>query len=371
MNAPSDESEKEDIGSDSADPVFEEDTRSETESGTSGEEDAKQTFLSSSGRLLSLILVLLTGLFTVTGYLGSFWWMFDLTSHFRVQYFLAATGLSVVMGLQERYRWCGFAVFLALLNLYSFVPLYHGGSNPDVTSGGSIRMMFYNMSSGNQNFEDIVRYVEKEKPEIFVLMEVTPNMVDELRDLLPEIYEIEEKLERRDNFGISLFSKRTVTDAEVVYFPPELAPSIVARVPVVGRELTLVSTHPVPPGSARQTKWRNRQIRAVADFCSEQKSPVVVAGDFNTTSFSHVHDAFLDRSGLRDARNGFGIRPTWPSFLYFSPLQICIDHCFVSPEIEVRDHRVGPDLGSDHYPVMVEYVVPMTDSDTVSDPQSK
>jgi len=34
-------------------------------------------------------------------------------------------------------------------------------------------------------------------------------------------------------------------------------------------------------------------------------------------------------------------------------LRVPIDHCLVSSELAVVNHEVGPDLGSDHFPVLV------------------
>jgi endonuclease/exonuclease/phosphatase (EEP) superfamily protein YafD len=37
---------------------------------------------------------------------------------------------------------------------------------------------------------------------------------------------------------------------------------------------------------------------------------------------------------------------------------LAIDHVLASPEIGVRDYLVGPDLGSDHLPVVAGLVLP-------------
>ena len=66
-----------------------------------------------------------------------------------------------------------------------------------------------------------------------------------------------------------------------------------------------------------------------------------------------VHD-----SGLRDSAQGRGVHPSWPAI---DPLlRIPIDHCLLSPCIGLVDRRVGPDIGSDHYPLIVDFVLPAT-----------
>ena len=44
---------------------------------------------------------------TLTGFLGSFWWAFDLTSHFRVQYAVALHQLGVATGTMNFFRALG------------------------------------------------------------------------------------------------------------------------------------------------------------------------------------------------------------------------------------------------------------------------
>lgn len=81
--------------------------------------------------------------------------------------------------------------------------------------------------------------------------------------------------------------------------------------------------------------------------------PRLVIGDFNTTSCPPHFQSFTNTAGLRDSRTGSGIQPTWPA-LWFHPLQICVDHCLVSPHFIVRNRTTGPNVGSDHYPIIVD-----------------
>ena len=58
---------------------------------------------------------------------------------------------------------------------------------------------------------------------------------------------------------------------------------------------------------------------------------------------------------LRNARSGFGILPTWPTFM---PLvYIPIDHLLVSKEIGVLKVRTGRNIGSDRLPLITDLVL--------------
>jgi endonuclease/exonuclease/phosphatase (EEP) superfamily protein YafD len=130
-------------------------------------------------------------------------------------------------------------------------------------------------------------------------------------------------------------------------------PTIVAKLDLPPGKMTLVALHPSSPGSEWNHDARNAQLLAAAEIAAQQKGPVMMLGDFNTTSWSPVFSDVLATSGLRDSRLGFGVEPTWPGVPL--PLRIPIDHCLVSPEIAITDRRVGPDIRSDHRPLVVDF----------------
>ena len=88
------------------------------------------------------------------------------------------------------------------------------------------------------------------------------------------------------------------------------------------------------------------------DLIQEQTDPVILLADLNTTSWSATFQALTTRAGLRDSRLGFGVQPTWPARL--PGLRIPIDHCLVSPEVQVHDRRVEENAGSDHFAIYVD-----------------
>ena len=57
-------------------------------------------------------------------------------------------------------------------------------------------------------------------------------------------------------------------------------------------------------------------------------------------------------TGLCDTRAGFGYQGSFPASSAI--LRIPIDHVLVSCEVGVRARRIGPDVGSDHLPVIVD-----------------
>jgi endonuclease/exonuclease/phosphatase (EEP) superfamily protein YafD len=290
------------------------------------------------------------GLATLAGFFGRLWWRFELACHFRVQYFvvLFVTALALLAG--KRRRRAAAAGVLALVNLGLIVPLYFGGGNPHA-GATTLRAVNLNLHTRNRRFEDVRRFLRETAPDFFVLEEVNANWLHELEPLKRDYPHIRAR-PREDNFGIALFSRIPFESAEIVTIGKAGVPSVVARIDVDGQSLTVVGIHPLPPAGGNGAAYRNEQMVAVADYVAKQPGPVLLLGDLNMTSWSPYFGDFLRASGLRDSRRGFGVQPTWPAG---SPLlRIPIDHCLVSPQFSILDRRIGPDVGSDHLPVIVE-----------------
>jgi endonuclease/exonuclease/phosphatase (EEP) superfamily protein YafD len=93
----------------------------------------------------------------------------------------------------------------------------------------------------------------------------------------------------------------------------------------------------------------------LAKVVADVEAPIVLLGDLNTTPWSPIYRQFIEDSGLRDARDGFGLLSSWPTGN--PPLLIPIDHALVSQQIVVHNLYLGPDVGSDHYPLILDFSV--------------
>lgn len=120
--------------------------------------------------------------------------------------------------------------------------------------------------------------------------------------------------------------------------------------------------HPSTPRSGIQWRYRNSYLETVSRSIRAESpgTPVLAMGDFNTPPWSPFFRRFLDETGLVDASG-----TNWPTvtryfkeykgpYFFGSP----IDHILVSKSIQVRGFKVGPDIGSDHLPVMAHLRLP-------------
>ncbi len=299
----------------------------------------------------AVMLLLAAGTATLAGFNGRQSWRFELLCHFRVQYFWALAGAAGLFLFLRRWVWGTSAALLAAVNLAVILPLYFG---PDEvpSAKANLRILSLNVHFLNRNYGPTLDLIQRDNPDVIFLMEVTPAWAEALKRLDKE-YPYSEVLPSHRPDGVALFSRHPIADLQVKRLPGVGLPTLVAGIEMPQGRMTLLATHPASPGSTRNFEVRNRQLREVAELAAARSGPVMVIGDLNTTGWSPFFQDLLDVSGLRDSRRGFGVEPTWPWFPL--PLRIPIDHCLVSQQIAILDRQVGPAVGSDHRPLIVDF----------------
>lgn len=267
---------------------------------------------------------------------------------FRVQYAVYFLIAALVYLRGRKPRAAALCGAVALLNIGPQLALYAGGDRS--TGAPELRVMSVNVLAENEDYSQVLEMIRKQQPDMVFFMEVNytwDEQLQSLADILPH----NKRAARPDTSGVALYSKRPLEDAAVIEYDDHV-PSIVARIIVGSRPLTIIGTHPMPPILPRYQQRRNTQFDAIADQVRRTEGASMVLGDFNLTSDTPTFRRLLKRSGLRDSRQGFGIQPSWHAGL--PPLMIPIDHCLVSEEILVHDRRTGPRVGSDHLPVTID-----------------
>lgn len=300
-------------------------------------------------------LVLLVGVATLLGLLDRVTWVFELADVFRLQYLALLLGAALVALVLRRPRLAVVAAMLALVNVVVLgIPLTAGATAASgAPTQGSLRLVVANVEVGNTNFAAIGRLVERTHPDVFGVTELTAAMAHNLVRELPH-YHARVVEARDDAYGVGVFSRVPLLSARLVHFPAEDGPAtVVARVRFGGRPVTLVVTHVHTPFAG---SIHVRQLQALADARPTLGHRVAVCGDFNTPPWSGPLRDFATDGRLRDL---YGSRawagyswPTWSALL-----RVPLDNCFVSSGVVVTAHRDGPNIGSDHRPLVVDLAV--------------
>lgn len=292
---------------------------------------------------------------TLAGFAGHLHWLPELASHFRLQYAIALALLAAVMLARAHYRWALLFVSGALLNTLLLTPRLLPPAEASATADEPrLRLLLANVRAENRAIARIQAMIDDSAADLVVLLEVTPELAAHLESWAGR-YPYRQTMPRNDYFGIALLSRLPFQKAEVVTLSAAGLPSIIAELGDGKQRFTLIGTHPLPPVSAAAAADRNAQFAALAMRARQTHTPLVLAGDLNTSPWSPWFARLLRDSGLRDSADGRGLHSSWPAG--WPLLWIPIDHVLVSTDIRIQDRRTGADFGSDHYPVIVDFQV--------------
>jgi endonuclease/exonuclease/phosphatase (EEP) superfamily protein YafD len=289
------------------------------------------------------------------GFAARFGWLFELTSHFRLQYALCLFVIGIAFALRRRVLPATLFLAGALINFMSVAPFLPGTRSAEPGDAQELRLLLINVHSANSDSARVLGLIEQTRPDMVLLEEITPQWMDRLAGLQTH-YPHAACEPREDNFGIAFFSRIAVTRAHIVYLGEAEVPSVEAEFNLAGKGVLLLGTHPVPPASPFDLHLRNDQLRAVASRLGSWTGPALLLGDLNTTPYSPHFADLIQTSRLRDTARGLLLQGTWPAA--FPPLRIPLDHCLASPDFLVSCRRVGPRVGSDHLPLNIVLSLP-------------
>lgn len=305
---------------------------------------------------------------TILGFAGSLWWVCELLDHPRPQYCLILVAALVVGGISRR-AWCFVWCVPLLLNLALIVPLFfpsaqgfhlgHASPTPSTT----LRILHTNLDHDNQNTSQAIQYIESQNVDLVLLQEVTSRWLTTLKSDLSR-YRVVKSLPLENSHGLAMLlpvkpSKPIeVVAAQIIDLPAHSdQPLLDTTLRLGGREVEILSISIIRPRNSGTSAFQEVEFDAAAKWSlrqqQENRREVVVIGDFNTTPWSRRFRKFLHDSNLRNSQRGFGLQPTWKADLP-SVLMIAIDHCLHSKSITTLNRATGPNIGSDHLPLVVE-----------------
>jgi endonuclease/exonuclease/phosphatase (EEP) superfamily protein YafD len=297
------------------------------------------------------IVVALVGLATLLGLFDRVWWAFEGADVFRLQYLFVLVGAALVGLLLRRPRVAALAALLAAVNFAVLgIPIArNAAAAPSAPTAGSLRVLVANVEVGNTDFAAVERLVAQTHPDLFGVTELTPAMAQQLGKELTG-YRMRVLATRDDAYGIGVYSRVPLLSAKVARFPADGPPTVVAGVRVGGKSVAVVVTHVHTPFAG---SIHVRQLDALATARSQFGKRVVVCGDFNTPPWSGPLRDFAADARLHDVYGSHAWAAySWPTWGYV--LRVPIDNCFVSNDVAVTGHHDGPNVGSDHRPLVVD-----------------
>ena len=299
---------------------------------------------------------------TALSLLARYWWLADLIANLRVQ---LITGLifSLVCIICVRQKRLAVCVMLALIWHCSWITPYLFAPQKPI-GVRSLKICTVNVLTQNSQHDKVLTVLKTADPDVIAVLELgtalESRFIEELSDLYP--YRITQPSDI-GNFGIGLWSKMPLQDETVFNLTVPLVPSISAKVSWKGQVVRLFATHPIPPINSRYFQARNRHLELLAERIRKgsentEEASTVVVGDLNLTPWSPWYRKFLRDSEMEDCVHGdriASLRPTWYRWPRF-PFGLVLDHGFCSGTLVCSGRKVLEDIGSDHRPVLLEFI---------------
>lgn len=285
-------------------------------------------------------------------------WLMDLAVHFRLQYAVLALAGCAILVVSGELRVAALAFLVAGVNVLIAAPLLFPPRSfkvlPPSAQTPAIRLASINVYSRNRQFQRVIDFIARERPDAVVLVEINRDWEAALNAVDKE-YVHRYTVRGKKGAGITLLSRWPVLAAGMLPDYPAAQAALAATLQFHGESVQILGIHTTWPIGGRRSRARNQQLRFLGEYARAQAGPLLIVGDLNVSPFSSHFQAFLAAGHLKSAAQGHGWQPTWPIFL--PPAGIQIDHALTSAAIAVTLFRRGAAVGSDHLPIVIEFVL--------------
>ncbi len=229
-----------------------------------------------------------------------------------------------------------------------------GGGGDDRKPADAIKVLQANLFKFNFDPAHMLKLIEKESPDLIVLAEFTPRWEKSLQ-AVEGAYRYRARQAREGSWGMGVYSKLPLRDEQIRHLGKNSGVTAIGfTLEIDGKPVDFLSIHPPAPVNDDFVAERNRIFAGVTKlFRAREKTdpPAVVLGDMNVTMYNAFYRDMIDKTGLENARENFGLLPTWPAQLPWIA-RIPIDHVLHTKGLEIVSFKTGPDIGSDHLPTL-------------------
>ncbi|MEZ6234004.1 MAG: endonuclease/exonuclease/phosphatase family protein [Phycisphaerales bacterium] len=222
-------------------------------------------------------------------------------------------------------------------------------------------LMTANLWAGLGNVAPTLEAIDLYQPDIILLQEYTTRQHARLAEALAAEYPYAIAEPREDFSGQGVYSRFPLRlESGRLIGPRGIAPLDSAKwerqlccvATIAGREVVVQNIHlPTAPMGRQLLALHHQQVRQIRAWIAEEPRPVVMGGDFNCTPMSAEAGA-IRAADLTDAHRavGTGLGTTWGHSVAWPGFRI--DHVYTRGLTPLAC-AVGPDIGSDHRPVIV------------------
>ncbi|PHQ32903.1 endonuclease/exonuclease/phosphatase family protein [Rhodopirellula bahusiensis] len=231
--------------------------------------------------------------------------------------------------------------------------------DPVETDGSSsdnrrFRLLVSNVEMENDHFEKWTQVVRESDADMVIAAEIDERWKPTLEELKPMFPN--QIIYPQDNwYGMAMLSRLPISESEIRFRVQDDIPSIDALVKLPsGEEIRVIGVHPRPPEPIRDNDATARDAELVlwGKELAEDDRPIVIGGDLNDVAWSPSTRLFLRLSQLLDPRRGRGFFNSFHADHIW--MRFPLDHVFHSKHFGIRELRRLDDVGSDHFPILID-----------------
>lgn len=218
------------------------------------------------------------------------------------------------------------------------------------SDGVKISMLSVNVLMENTRYDDLIRIIEREDPDILFLMETDEVWHDALALVLDRYSTIKMHL-ADDHYGLIFATRLDPVSVDLLWPDQDDTPALKAilRGPD-GTELNFIGLHPRPPVPGNDTEARDQQIKDAALMTASADRPTICMGDFNDVAWSWTTKRFKRYGGFVEPRVGRGMISSFHA--EYPLMRLPIDQLFLTENVSLISFNRLENFGSDHFPMI-------------------
>ncbi|WPP50191.1 endonuclease/exonuclease/phosphatase family protein [Catalinimonas niigatensis] len=328
-------------------------------------------------RIFKTILIILSIFFIIGTFLPvlqlDIWWV-QIFTFPRIQISILLTLLIISWFIFFRFRdkiniiviaLLGIALFYQGFRIYPYTPFSR--TQTDIVemqdSLTTLSAVSSNVYMKNHDYQSLLKLIYQKNPDLVLLLEADEWWADKMDTLQADYpYTVSEPLD--NTYGMVLYSKLKLEDAEVRYMMEDSVPSIHAYVHLPSdQKVRLYCLHPKPPvpPESESSVERDAELLLAGRMVKKTEEPAILMGDLNDVAWSYTTRLFLKSSQMLDPRIGRGFYNTFSAEVPL--MRWPLDHVFHTEDFQLNRIEVLPYIGSDHFPIYFSLSYQPTETD--------
>jgi endonuclease/exonuclease/phosphatase (EEP) superfamily protein YafD len=238
---------------------------------------------------------------------------------------------------------------------YTSIAPFEAHNSTEGSDAPKFSIYLSNVLQSNKKKDKLVAAINKRDPDVLFLMETNQAWMEGIVEATQNRYPHRVEHPLPNNYGMLLYSKFPLVDAEIKRLVADSIPSIFTLMVLPsGDTVQLYCIHPTPPMPQHNPRSTDRdaQLMMTALQVYESKHPVVVMGDFNDVTWSQSTRTFKEAGQLLDPRRGRGLYNSFHTGYFF--MRWPLDHFFISEHFRVANLKREPSIDSDHFPISID-----------------